>query len=69
MVHTSQTRGIECRPVPALRPGTTVQQLTSSDAWESQHRYYDICPWSHDERYILYNSAESGHCEVYHVSM
>lgn len=57
MIHIDKTRGIECRPVAALRAGITVQQLTASDAWESQHRYYDICPWSHDERFILFSSA------------
>ncbi|MFW6155165.1 MAG: TolB family protein [Planctomycetota bacterium] len=32
-------------------------QLTSHDSLESQHTYYDICPWSHDGRFILYSSA------------
>jgi hypothetical protein len=41
-VPISKTRGIECRPAPALRAGIAVQQLTASDALKSQHRYYDF---------------------------
>lgn len=32
-------------------------QLTRSSKLESQHTYYDICPWSHDERYLVYSSV------------
>ncbi len=35
----------------------TYTQLTASDSFESQHTYYDICPWSHDERFIIYSSV------------
>ncbi|MFC1451785.1 hypothetical protein ACFLSJ_00400 [Verrucomicrobiota bacterium] len=32
-------------------------QLTEDDSYESQHTYYDICPWSHDGRWIAFSSA------------
>ncbi len=34
-----------------------VTQITNHPTLESQHTYYDICPWSHDERYIAFSSA------------
>ena len=40
-----------------MHPRATVVQLTDNDTLESQHTYYDICPWSHDERFIVFSSA------------
>ncbi len=52
-----KNRGVEHRPLSVLGNGFTVVQLTRNDTLESQHTYYDICPWSHDERFIVFSSA------------
>ena len=39
------------------RTPAKVTQLTRDPAWESQHTYYDICPWSHDGRFVVVSSA------------
>jgi hypothetical protein len=48
---------VERRSLPAAGEGAAVVQLTHHAALESQHTYYDICPWSHDERFIVFSSA------------
>ena len=37
--------------------GRTVWRLTNSEM-EDKHTYYDICPWSADQKYIVFSSAD-----------
>jgi hypothetical protein len=50
-------RGVEKRRVPAERCHVPTWQLTSNEELESQHTYYDICPWNHEGRYLTFSSA------------
>jgi hypothetical protein len=50
-------RGVEARELPGSTAGHSITQLTAHPELESQHTYYDICPWSHDERFIVFSSA------------
>jgi len=53
-------RGVEIRRHTDAVTSRTVLQLTASDRWESQHTYYDFCPWSPDGRLILFSSLPVG---------
>jgi Tol biopolymer transport system component len=57
MQYIRKTRGIEQQMILSINPNYTVIQLTNTTSFESQHTYYDICPWSHDECYIVFSSA------------
>lgn len=57
MSATANSRGNECSSAPALQKDAAILQLTSHPTLESQHTYYDICPWSHDNRYLVFSSA------------
>jgi hypothetical protein len=37
--------------------GRTIVRLTDNDLF-NVHTYYDICPWSHDGRYVVYSGAD-----------
>jgi hypothetical protein len=52
-----ENRGVEQQHLPAQNSGYSIVQLTDNVALESQHTYYDICPWSYDERFIVFSSA------------
>ena len=64
-----QGRGPEKRTLQDAITGRTICQLTRSDEVESKHVYYDLCPWNHDGSQLIYNSAESGHSELYLIAM
>lgn len=50
-------RGREARERPCLAPEWRLTQLTNHPERESQHTYYDICPWSADGRHLLFSSS------------
>jgi WD40 repeat protein len=39
------------------KTGRTIWRLTNSQR-EDKHTYYDICPWSYDQKYIVFSSAD-----------
>ena len=49
-------RGIEKTEFADPGTGRTIWRLTNNNL-EEKHTYYDINPWSSDERFILFSSA------------
>jgi len=47
--------------------GRTIWQLTNSQG-EDKHTYYDICPWSIDQAYIVFSLADAQDLTVHHRS-
>ena len=45
--------------------GRTIWRLTNSQR-EDKHTYYDICPWSADQRYIVFSSADAQDLTIQH---
>lgn len=50
------SRGIERQTFRDPVTGREIWRLTQSEL-EDKHTYYDICPWSHDGRFILFSTA------------
>ena len=52
-----KSRGVERLKFKDRETGRTVWQLTCSQEFASKHSYYDICPWSHDGKFLVFSSA------------
>lgn len=54
---TSERHGSEMSVFEDVETGRTIWRLTNSE-WEDKHTYYDICPWSADQKYIVFSSGD-----------
>ena len=55
---TPERTGSEKTVIQDEVTGRTIWRLTQNDG-EDKHAYYDICPWSSDQNYILFSTAKS----------
>ena len=53
-----ERRGTEKTVFQDSETGRTIWRLTNSQR-EDKHTYYDICPWSPDQKQLLFSSADA----------
>lgn len=60
-IENQTSRSVEAKTLTGrTAAGYKLEQLTDNAGFESQHTYYDICPWSHDQRAIVFSRVPVG---------
>ncbi len=52
-----ESLGVQAEEFTDTATGRAIVRLTNNDLF-NVHTYYDICPWSHDGRYLVFSGAD-----------